>query len=94
MENDKQPEIDFGTRYCEICDDDIPAQIFGSHVFVDHLDEIQKWPGGVPKLLEAFQASLDQSIAAAEGYPKVQAGLRVSKDGIAKMQKSLGSRSN
>jgi hypothetical protein len=71
--------IDFGTRKCEICLEEIETPKFGGHVFGQHAPEIQaKWPGGITGLLGTLRESLATSIEAATGRPDVQFELGLS----------------
>lgn len=57
--------IDYGTRLCLACAQDVPAERFGEHMG-DH--DPRDWPGGTPAMLQAMSDSLDESIRRAEGH--------------------------
>lgn len=77
--------IDFGTRRCKLCRQDIPAQIFGRHVLGVHGSGAiaLRWPGGTAGYLRDCVESLDESIERASGHPQVQANLKRQRDYIA-----------
>jgi hypothetical protein len=68
-------EIDFGTRECKLCPEQIAAPEFGRHLS-SHSDlEIAHYPGGIRGFYGDLIDSLEQSLAAAEGYPLTSARL-------------------
>lgn len=80
--------IDFGTRYCPLCEKDIPAPEFGRHTGFDHSPEeiARKWPGGLKGYKRDLLESFDKSIAAASGNPQVQRQLERAKQIVTAMQ--------
>jgi hypothetical protein len=82
--------INFGTRECLICYNEIDARKFGSHVLSHDPTLIQiNWPGGIDGVLNSLQMSLEQSIEAAKGHPRVQANLRFSLSGIEQLRRRI-----
>lgn len=82
--------INFGTRECLACHEEIDAQNFGGHVF-SHDPILLKltWPGGIPGVLDSLTESLQTSFEAAEGHPEVQTWLRLSLDGIDELRRRM-----
>ena len=56
-------EIDYGTRLCKICGQQVSVGKFGRHV-VDHGEDriVREWPGGLKGYLQSLEESLEESI--------------------------------
>ncbi|HEX9594951.1 MAG TPA: hypothetical protein VF996_02390 [Candidatus Saccharimonadales bacterium] len=83
-------DIDFGTRECLACHEEIGAPGFGRHVFAHSPQELtEKWPGGLRGVMDSLADSLTQSIEAAEGNPHVQKNLEKSFEAIQILREQL-----
>jgi hypothetical protein len=77
-----------GVRTCLICKKAKKPCLISADHFVAHLDEHEPsdWPGGMVGMLDAINASIEQSIVENEGYPRTQERLRKSQGYVMSMK--------
>lgn len=79
----------FSLRQCKICNQHIPANVFGKHIFSHSDIELATWPGGMDDILQTLQESLRLSMAEAKGFPQIQAQLQISMQYIEELKELL-----
>jgi hypothetical protein len=90
----RHQKIDFGKRHCLLCEQEVPANSFGAHIFGHPLEEIADWPGGQTELLKHLRRSINESIKRAKGFPRIQEQLKQSMKLINGLEKRLKARYN
>lgn len=81
-------KIDFGTRHCLLCEQEIPAYRLGRHMQGEHPEGVGQWPGGAPAYFGFMRRSMSESIKAAKGFPRVQERLRRERAFIVDLEKA------
>lgn len=81
--------VEYGTRKCEFCEEDVPANCFGAHIN-DHPpgELVAKWPGGLVGLLASLRKSVETSIEACRDFPRLQEILRLSLAAIQDLERT------
>jgi hypothetical protein len=83
-------KIDFGTRVCQVCQQSISAENFGSHIFTHNLDDIvTKWPGGLHGVMVSLKESIRESIRRVDDAVTETASLRRTLAKIEGLERSL-----
>lgn len=79
----------YGRRYCKICHLLEDAEYFGRHVLIEHVEEMDRWPGGSKAFISDLRESIEKSLAKAQDDPAAKAGFQQTLRALKAVEASL-----